>query len=134
MFATPSYVATGTELAPDLRQLLNWGSWLLSLPVMVFSAGPFFRGAWRALSTRRIGMDVPVALGIAVTFIASSGATFDPGGVFGHEVYFDSLTNNGSFRWSLTGPRGTEVAARPFSSSDSVDFGANPVADVRDPA
>ena len=37
-------------------------------------------------------MDVPVALGIAVTFVASTGATFDPGGVFGHEVYFDSLT------------------------------------------
>ena len=32
MMATPSYVATGDELAPDLRQLLNWGSWLLSLP------------------------------------------------------------------------------------------------------
>ncbi|MBL8349925.1 MAG: cadmium-translocating P-type ATPase [Burkholderiaceae bacterium] len=92
MMATPSYVASGAELAPDLRQLLNWGSWLLSLPVMVFSAGPFFRGAWRSLRARRIGMDVPVALGIAVTFVAGSGATFDPGGVFGHEVYFDSLT------------------------------------------
>jgi Cu2+-exporting ATPase len=92
MMATPSYVATGDALAPDLRQLLNWGSWLLSLPVMVFSAGPFFTGAWRALRQRRIGMDVPVALGVLVTFVASTGATFDPAGVFGHEVYFDSLT------------------------------------------
>ena len=97
MMATPSYVASGAELAPDLRQLLNWGSWLLSLPVMVFSAGPFFRGAWRSLRARRIGMDVPVALGVAVTFVASTGATFDPGGVFGHEVYFDSLTMFVSF-------------------------------------
>ena len=97
MMATPSYVASGNELAPDLRQLLNWGSWLLSLPVMVFSAGPFFSGAWRGLRARRIGMDVPVALGVAVTFIASSGATFDPDGLFGHEVYFDSLTMFVSF-------------------------------------
>jgi Cu2+-exporting ATPase len=97
MMATPSYVASGNELAPDLRQLLNWGSWLLSLPVMVFAAGPFFSGAWRSLRARRIGMDVPVALGVAVTFIASSGATFDPGGLFGQEVYFDSLTMFVSF-------------------------------------
>jgi P-type Cu2+ transporter len=30
--------------------------------------------------------------GLLVTFVASTGATFDPGGIFGHEVYFDSLT------------------------------------------
>ena len=92
MFATPSYVAGPGDLSPDMRQLLNWGSWLVSLPVVAFSATPFLRGAWRALVTRRIGMDVPVALGVLITFLASTGATFDPDGVFGHEVYFDSLT------------------------------------------
>ncbi len=109
MMATPSYVATGDELAPDLRQLLNWGSWLLSLPVMVFAAGPFFSSAWRGLQQRRIGMDVPVALGVLVTFVASTGATFDPAGVFGHEVYFDSLTMFVSF---LLAGRLLEVRAR----------------------
>ncbi|MES2717364.1 MAG: cation-translocating P-type ATPase [Pseudomonadota bacterium] len=109
MMATPSYVAVGDELAPDLRQLLNWGSWLLSLPVMVFAAGPFFSGAWRALRQRRIGMDVPVALGVLVTFVASTGATFAPDGLFGHEVYFDSLTMFVSF---LLAGRLLEVRAR----------------------
>ena len=103
MFATPSYVAGPGELSDEMRRLLNWGSWLLTLPVMAFSAGPYFAGAWRALRTRTIGMDVPVALGIAITFVASTGATFDPGGIFGHEVYFDSLTMFVSFllaaRW-----------------------------------
>ena len=109
MFATPSYVAGPGDLADDMRQLLNWGSWLLSLPVLWFAAGPFFSGAWRGLRQRRIGMDVPVALGIAVTFIASSGATFAPGGLFGHEVYFDSLTMFVSF---LLGGRYVELRAR----------------------
>ncbi len=109
MFATPSYVAGPGELAPDLRQLLNWGSWLLSLPVLLFSAGPFFGGAWRSLRQRRIGMDVPVALGVAITFVASSGATFDPGGAFGDEVWFDSLTMFVSF---LLGARYLELGAR----------------------
>jgi Cu2+-exporting ATPase len=109
MFATPSYVASGTDLAPDLRQLLNWGSWLLSLPVLLFSAGPFFQGAWRSLRQRRLGMEVPVVLGLVVSFVASSGATFDPSGIFGHEVYFDSLTMFVSF---LLGARFLEMAAR----------------------
>jgi len=109
MMATPSYVASASDFAPDMRQLLNWGSWILSLPVLLFSAGPFFTGAWRSLRTRRIGMDVPVALGMAITFVASTGATFEPGGVFGHEVYFDSLTMFVSF---LLGARFMEMRAR----------------------
>jgi Cu2+-exporting ATPase len=109
MMATPSYVAGPGELAPDLRQLLNWGSWLLSLPVLAFSAAPFFSGAWHALRQRRIGMDVPVALGVLITFGASMGATFSPGGVFGHEVYFDSLTMFVSF---LLAARYLELLAR----------------------
>lgn len=114
MMATPSYVAAPGELAPDLGQLLNWGSWILSLPVLLFSSGPFFRGAWRSLKTRRIGMDVPVALGILITFITSTGATFDPGGIFGHEVYFDSMTMFVSF---LLGSRYVELRARQQAAS-----------------
>jgi Cu2+-exporting ATPase len=109
MMATPNYVASEGDLAPDMAQLLNWGSWLLSLPVMAFSANPFFAGAWRSLRTRRIGMDVPVALGILITFVASSGATFAPGGIFGYEVYFDSLTMFVAF---LLASRWVEMRAR----------------------
>ncbi|RZL28298.1 MAG: cation-translocating P-type ATPase, partial [Rubrivivax sp.] len=77
MMATPAYVAGPGELSPDIDRLLRWASWVMTLPVMAFSAGPFFRGAWAQLRARRLGMDVPVALGIAVTFVASTGALFD---------------------------------------------------------
>ncbi|MEP6873322.1 MAG: cation-translocating P-type ATPase [Burkholderiales bacterium] len=109
MLATPSYVSSARELAPDLKQLLDWGSWLLTLPVMLFAAAPFFTGAWRSLRSGRIGMDVPAALGMLVAFVASSGAAFDPGGVFGQEVYFDSLT---MFVGFLLGGRYLEMRAR----------------------
>lgn len=97
MYATPTYVAGPGEIRPDILQLLRWASWLLSLPVVLFAATPFYRGAWRALRQGRLGMDVPIALGILVTFVASTGAAFDtsPAGhvsAWGHEVYFDSLT------------------------------------------
>jgi Cu2+-exporting ATPase len=109
MLAWPSYIAAPGELPDDLRQLLNWGAWVLSIPVVWWSAAPFFAGAWRSLCTRRMGMDVPVALGVAVTFVASTGATFAPGGVFGHEVYFDSLTMFVAF---LLAGRWLEMRAR----------------------
>ena len=109
MLAAPTYGAHRDAIAPDLRQLLGWGSWVLTLPVLAFSAGPFFAGAWRSLRARRIGMDVPVALGIVVTFVASSGAAFDPGGLFGADIYFDSLSMFVAF---LLGGRWLELRAR----------------------
>ncbi len=92
MYAYPAYTAAPGDLSGEMEQLLRWASWVLSLPVLLFSCGPFFSSAWRDLLARRIGMDLPVALGIAVTFAVSSAGTFEPGGPFGREVYFDSLT------------------------------------------
>jgi P-type Cu2+ transporter len=109
MYATPAYVAAPGEITPDIHTLLRWASWLLTMPVVLFCARSWFAGAWRDLRARRIGMDVPVALGVAVTFVASSGATFAPGGMFGHEVYFDSLT---MFVFFLLGGRWLELRAR----------------------
>jgi len=58
----------------------------------VFSCGPFFTSALRDIRLRRVSMDLPVALGMAITFVVSTAGTFDPAGVFGKEVYYDSLT------------------------------------------
>lgn len=92
MYAFPAYIAAPGEMTPDIVQLLRWASWVLSLPVMIFCCGPFFSSAWRDVRQRRIGMDVPVALGMAIAFGVSTAGTFDPNGPLGHEVYFDSLT------------------------------------------
>lgn len=109
MLAWPSYVAAPGELAPDQAALLRWGQWVLTLPVMLLSAGPFFRAALGQLRGRRLGMDVPVALGLGVAFVAGSGATLDPGGPFGHEVFFDSITMFVTF---LLGARYLELRSR----------------------
>ena len=92
MYAWPAYVAEPGDLAPDMAQLLRWASWVLSLPVLLFSCTPFFRNALRDLRHRRVSMDLPVALGMAITFVVSSLGTFEPAGIFGAEVYFDSFT------------------------------------------
>ena len=93
MYASPAYIAEVGDMSFDIAQLLRWASWILSAPVLLFASGPFLRGAWYALKRRRIGMDVPVALGVVVTFIASSVATFEAAPAGGsREVYFDSMT------------------------------------------
>lgn len=109
MYAWPSYVTEPGEIPADIDQLLRWASWVISVPVVTFSSGPFFRNAWRDLQQGRIGMDTPVSIGILVTFLASSAATFDPTGPWGHEVWFDSLT---MFVLFLLGGRYLELKAR----------------------
>lgn len=92
MYAYPAYVAAPGDLTAEMEQLLRWASWVLTLPVILFSCGPFFSSALRDVLHRRVSMDLPVALGMLITFVVSTMGTFDPQGNFGREVYFDSLT------------------------------------------
>jgi Cu2+-exporting ATPase len=92
MITTAQYVSGPADIPPDIWRLMNWASWVLSLPVLVFSCGPFFRGAWAALKAGRISMDTPVALGIAAMFGVSTGVTLGQTDWVGHDAYFDSMT------------------------------------------
>ena len=109
MYAYPAYVARPGDLTAEMEQLLRWASWVLSLPVILFSCGPFFSSALRDVVQRRVSMDLPVALGMLITFAVSTIGTFDPAGHFGHEVYFDSLT---MFVFFLLGGRWLELRLR----------------------
>lgn len=112
MYAVPVYLAGDGEMAPDIEALLRWASLVLTLPVILYSAAPFFRGAWRDLERRRVGMDVPVALGVGAAFAASVWATITSSG----EVYFDSVT---MFIFFLLGGRFLEMTARQRAVSVS---------------
>ncbi|WP_422169678.1 heavy metal translocating P-type ATPase [Limnohabitans sp.] len=92
MYATPTYLTQPGDISDEAMHLLRWASWVLSLPVMLFSCAPFLRNAWRDLRERQISMDLPVALGMVVTFVVSTLGTFEPQGPFGAEVFFDSFT------------------------------------------
>ncbi|MFZ1446342.1 MAG: heavy metal translocating P-type ATPase, partial [Candidatus Dechloromonas phosphoritropha] len=104
MYAFPMYIADG-DMTADVESMMRWASLLLTLPVVFYSAAPFFRNAWRDLGLRRVGMDVPVALGVGTAFVASCWATFMQAG----EIYFDSVT---MFVFFLLGGRYLEMTAR----------------------
>ena len=105
MYAYPSYVANEGELTGDVEILLRWSSLLLTLPVIFYACGPFFRNALRDIRLRRVGMDTPVALGIGAAFCASVWATITNKG----DVYYDSIN---MFVFFLLGGRYLELLAR----------------------
>ena len=104
MYAVPVYLADG-DMTPDIEQLMRWASLILTLPVILYSAAPFFVSGWRDLRLRRVGMDVPVALGVGCAFAASVWATLTASG----DVYFDSVT---MFVFFLLTGRYLEMMAR----------------------
>jgi len=110
MYAVPAYIAGEGEITADIESLMRWAGLVLTLPVVGYSAAPFFRGAWRELVRGRLGMDVPVALGILVAFAASAWATVTGAGA----VYFDSVT---MFVFLLLGGRYLELLARARAGS-----------------
>ena len=75
MYAVPVYLAYAQSVEPDLEQLMRWASLVLTLPAVMYSALPFFRGAWKDMKVRTPGMDVPAALGISAAFIGSAWST-----------------------------------------------------------
>jgi Cu2+-exporting ATPase len=92
MYAFPAYIAEPGDITPDIQALLRWACWMLTVPVVLFSCKPFFTSALRDVVHGRVGMDVPVALGIVIAFGASTAATLAPGGPLGAEVWYDSVT------------------------------------------
>ncbi|MFZ4378396.1 MAG: heavy metal translocating P-type ATPase [Polynucleobacter sp.] len=91
MYAWPSYVGAN-DITAEYDLLLGWTSWALTVPVMVYSAGPIFQSAWRSLQsfkkTHMLGMDVPIALALALAFIAGTINLMTGSG----QSYFDSIT------------------------------------------
>ncbi len=73
---------SGAAEEQHFQTLFHQVSLLLVLPVVLYSAVPFWKGAWSALMARTLTMDVPIALGLGITFLAS---------LVGPQVYYDTV-------------------------------------------
>ena len=113
MYASALYLGAFTAMDPATRDAMRWLGLLVATPVVFYSARPFFAGAWRALRARALGMDVPVALAIALIYGASTIEAMRGGG----EVYFDSVS---MFVFFLLAGRYLEMRAR-HRAGDLVD-------------
>ncbi|MDX1796998.1 MAG: heavy metal translocating P-type ATPase, partial [Hydrogenovibrio sp.] len=82
---------TGADEESEFRNYFHWIEFLIATTVIVYSAKPFFQGAWTSLKSRNIGMDVSISLGVLTTYLYSFWVTIDtnhPG-----EVYFDTMVD-----------------------------------------
>ena len=65
----------------------RWTSLMLVTLILAYSGQEFFAGAWGDLRNRRLGMDIPVVLGLSAAYAGSLYTT-----ISGHgEVYYDSI-------------------------------------------
>ena len=87
MFAIALHAGDIQGIQEQYQGLLRSFSLLLSGFIVYYSAGTFFRTAWRHLKQGALVMDLPVALAIGLAWTASAYATLSGSG----QVYFDSV-------------------------------------------
>ena len=91
----------------------RWTSLIVTFVMLVYSGADFFVGAWRDLKNRRLGMDVPVVLGLVTAWAGSLWATI----VGDVDVYFDSI---GMFIFFVLLARVFELKGR-MAAADALD-------------
>lgn len=67
MLSFPEYFSSG-QIGDGLKHLFPWLIFILSLPVLIFSAADIFISGWKGLRQRYINIDLPIALAIVVTY------------------------------------------------------------------
>jgi Cu2+-exporting ATPase len=92
------------------RNLFRWLGLITTVPVVFYSAQPFFTGTLRELRERRLGINLPVALAVGLVFLASTLNTLRGDG----EIYFDSIS---MFVFLLLGGRYLELRSRHRSGA-----------------
>ena len=103
MYLGALYGASDIDAA--MAQLMRVAGMVIVTPVLLYSGAPFLLGAWRDLSHRRLGMDVPVAIALLLAWLPSVANTLRGEG----EVYFDSV---GMFIFFLSAGRFVEMSIR----------------------
>lgn len=85
-------IAIALYSGADRGQYVNFFHWMafsLATPALLYSGYPFFKGAWSGLRNASLTMDLPIAIGLTVTYAFSLYVTINGGG----QVYFDTVTN-----------------------------------------
>jgi len=88
LMALALYSGAGRGADADYATYFRYGSLILSLPSLLYSAQVFFRGAWASIRARVPSMDLPIAIGISAGFSSGAFNTLVGRG----EIYFDTIT------------------------------------------
>ncbi|RTL58942.1 MAG: HAD family hydrolase [Sphingobacteriales bacterium] len=87
LMSFPEYL--GLELAEkSLQGVFRTLNFILSLPVLLYSALPFYESSWKSIKHKFLNIDAPIALAVIMTFIRSAYEVLSGTGA----GYFDSMT------------------------------------------
>jgi Cu2+-exporting ATPase len=75
----------------EFRDFFHWIGLALATPTLLYAGYPFFRGALGGLRGGHLTMDMPIAIGLSVTYAYSLYITVTANRI--GEVYFDTVTN-----------------------------------------
>ncbi|MDY6993620.1 MAG: heavy metal translocating P-type ATPase metal-binding domain-containing protein, partial [Pseudomonadota bacterium] len=116
MFSVALYAGDWYGIEKEFKLLFYWINLILTLPILLYCAQPFFSSAWRDLRLGQAGMDVPVSLGITLAFVGSVWTTLQlshsPALAHQAHVYYDSIA---MFVFFLLTARYFELLARQRS-------------------
>lgn len=110
MLSAALYLGAFKGMTTSFANFFVLASMLVATPVVFYAGAPIFRSALADLAQRRVGMDVPVSLAIAIALGASLVNAFRGSG----HVYFDSAT---MFVFFLTLGRFLEARVRHRAAS-----------------
>ena len=75
----------------EFREFFHWIGLALATPTLLYAGYPFYRGALGGLRGGHLTMDMPIAIGLSVTYAYSFYITATANTI--GEVYFDTVTN-----------------------------------------
>src|SRR5436190_4438436 len=87
LMSFPEYLGIDAS-ETGLRSIFRWFNFGLAIPVLLFSALPFYQSSWKSLRHKFLNIDTPIALAIIITFIRSAYEVLSGTG----GGYFDSMT------------------------------------------
>ncbi|MBN8686821.1 MAG: heavy metal translocating P-type ATPase metal-binding domain-containing protein [Chitinophagales bacterium] len=87
LMSFPEYLGIdSTEVG--LLNMFRWANFGLAIPVLLYSALPFYISSWKSLKHKFLNIDAPIALAVIITFIRSAFEVISGTG----GGYFDSMT------------------------------------------
>lgn len=88
----------------------RWSTLIVTSVMLIYSASDFFVGAWHDCQQQKLGMDLPIVLGLVTAWLGSLWATI----THGEHVYYDSI---GMFIFFVLLARVFELKARLTASA-----------------
>lgn len=86
LWSFPEYLGI-KYVNPEFRHFMSYLSFIVSIPVLLYSGNEFIISAWKTIRAKSINIDVPITIGIFALYFQSSYAIFSGQGA----GYMDSF-------------------------------------------